>query len=120
MDGGKDLDVAGDRRQAGGPGDGLQHSTVKVGIAAVTDPARNGQHKLQAGLITLLHQVYIVFPGIAPALFNLGDGHTAGTVGGKDPQFQRVGVVHRTGSGHKTHLWRTICLLDKGSAPFIL
>jgi hypothetical protein len=37
--------------QAGRPGDGIQHTLVKVGDTAVTDPAGDGQHEVDTHLV---------------------------------------------------------------------
>ena len=75
------------RQQSRSPGQGLQYVVLKIGRAAVTDPAGDGQLEFQAGRISELRLFQVVVPGTVPAFLDPGHGLAAGAVCGKDPQF---------------------------------
>jgi hypothetical protein len=53
---------------------------VEIGLAAVTDPARDRQHEVDAGVIEEAPELIVVLPGRRPAFWQLGHRHAAGAV----------------------------------------
>jgi len=76
VDGGKNRDVLCGGQQSGRPGHGLKHAAMKIGFAAITDPARDRQHEINARVIEQMAQRKIVFPGIVPTFLDLGHTHS--------------------------------------------
>ena len=94
MHGGKNIDIGRVCKQPCCPGNGLQNTAMKIGFTAVTNPARDGQHKFYPGIIAHFHQPDVVVPIIAPAFLDLGDRHASGTIGGKNAELELVVVKH--------------------------
>lgn len=97
---GEHLYMAGMGGEACGPGDGFEDAAVKIGFAAIADPARNGEQKFKAGIVTEARQCEVVVPGVLPALGNFRYGHAAGAIGREDAEFQLVAVKHGAEDGH--------------------
>jgi hypothetical protein len=85
----KDGDVLGRGQQARGPGHRFQHAAVKIGLAAIADPAGDRQHEVDARLIQHLGQFQVVVPAVHPAFGRLRRGHARGAVGGKGAKRKR-------------------------------
>ena len=95
MNSGKYLNILRVGGEARCPSYRLQHVPVKVGVAAVANPSGDWQHKFDASLITLFHQIEVVRPVVIPPLLHLGHGHAAGAIGGKRSEFELIFVEHR-------------------------
>jgi len=63
---------------------------MEIGVAAVTDPACDGEHELDAGLVTLLDQIQVVFPVVIPAFSHSRYRHAARAVRRKRAELESV------------------------------
>jgi hypothetical protein len=76
---------------------------VKIGVAAIADPARDRQHEIYPGVIEQPRQPQVVGEGIVPALRYLGHRHTAGAVGSEGAEQESVGLKQAVaGCAHRS------------------
>ena len=70
---------------------------MEISVAPVTDPARDGEHELDAGLVTLLDQIQVIFPIVIPAFCYFGHRHTARAVRRERSELEPVLAEHGCG-----------------------
>ena len=94
MDGGDHRDSPGRSQQPGSPGYGFQHVPVEIGFTAVTDPARNRQHEINACIVEQSCEFEVAVPAGVPAFGDTGYRHPAGAIGGKGAQLKVIFPEH--------------------------
>ena len=106
MDGAEHGEAGRRRQQTGRPGDGFQRRAMEIGVAAITLPARDRQHEIEARRIRHAGKRQAVGPVSRPPLRYRRGGAAGGAIGAEQPDLKGVPVVHgaafgqRCGAGH--------------------
>ena len=88
-------------QQPGRPGHGFERGAVEIGGAAITLPARDWQHEVDAARLRHAGEREAVGPARRPALRHLRRRTAGGAIGAEQAELERIAIEHREALGQR-------------------